>query len=86
MKKEYLRIDKVVGPLIEISDVDDVFYGEVVNIVDAESGNIKKGKVIKIEEDKVTIQVFQNTSGLAAGNSVIKFTGQAFNLPVSLDL
>jgi V/A-type H+-transporting ATPase subunit B len=86
MKKEYLRIDKVVGPLIEISDVDDVFYGEVVNIVDAESGKIKKGKVIKIEEDKVTIQVFQNTSGLAAGNSVIKFTGQAFNLPVSLDL
>jgi V/A-type H+-transporting ATPase subunit B len=86
MKKEYLRIDKVVGPLIEISDVDDVFYGEVVNIVDAESGKIKKGKVIKIEEDRVTIQVFQNTSGLAAGNSVIKFTGQAFNLPVSLDL
>ncbi|WKY43354.1 V-type ATP synthase subunit B [Eubacteriaceae bacterium ES2] len=86
MKKEYLRIDKVVGPLIEISDVDDVFYGEVVNIVDAESGNIKKGKVIKIEEEKVTIQVFQNTSGLAAGNSIIKFTGEAFNLPVSLDL
>ncbi|WKY46715.1 V-type ATP synthase subunit B [Eubacteriaceae bacterium ES3] len=86
MKKEYLRIDKVVGPLIEISDVDVVFYGEVVNIVDAQSGSVKKGKVIKIEEDKVTIQVFQNTSGLAAGNSVIKFTGEAFNLPVSLDL
>ncbi len=86
MKKEYLRIDKVVGPLIVISDVDDVFYGEVVNIVEKTTGAVKKGKVIKIEETKVTIQVFQNTSGLSAGNSVVKFTGEAFNLPVSLDL
>ncbi|URN85483.1 V-type ATP synthase subunit B [Acetobacterium wieringae] len=86
MKKEYLQIDKVVGPLIQISDVDDVFYGEVVDIVEISTGNIKKGKVIKIEEKNVIIQVFQNTAGLAAGNSIIKFTGEAFNLPMSLDL
>ncbi|MBC3889623.1 V-type ATP synthase subunit B [Acetobacterium paludosum] len=86
MKKEYLKIDKVIGPLIEISEVDDVFYGEVVDIVDIDTGSIKKGKVIKIEEKNVIIQVFQNTAGLAAGNSIIKFTGEAFNLPMSLDL
>jgi len=86
MKKEYLQIDKVVGSLIQISDVDDVFYGEVVDIVEISTGNIKKGKVIKIEEKNVIIQVFQNTAGLAAGNSIIKFTGEAFNLPMSLDL
>lgn len=86
MKKEYLKIDKVVGPLIQVSDVDNVFYGEVVNIVEIATGNIKKGKVIKIEEQHVVIQVFQNTSGLAAGNSIINFTGESFNLPMSLDL
>lgn len=86
MKKNYLRIDKVVGPLIVISDVDNVFYGEVVNIIENKTGLVKKGKVIKIEEKSVTIQVFQNTSGLSADGSVIKFTGEAFNLPVSLDL
>lgn len=86
MKKEYLQIDKVVGPLIQISDVDDVFYGEVVDIIEISTGKIKKGKVIKIEEKNVIIQVFQNTAGLAAGNSIIKFTGEAFNLPMSLDL
>ena len=86
MKKEYLKIDKVIGPLIEISEVDDVFYGEVVDIVDIDTGSIKKGKVIKIEEKNVIIQVFQNTAGLAAGNSIIKFTGESFNLPMSLDL
>jgi V/A-type H+-transporting ATPase subunit B len=56
MKKEYLQIDKVVGPLIQISDVDDVFYGEVVDIVEISTGNIKKGKVIKIEEKNVIIR------------------------------
>ncbi|MDD3307237.1 MAG: V-type ATP synthase subunit B [Acetobacterium sp.] len=86
MKKEYLKIDKVVGPLIQVSDVDDVFYGEVVDIVEIGTGKVKKGKVIKIEEKNVVIQVFQNTAGLAAGNSIIKFTGESFNLPMSLDL
>lgn len=86
MKKEYLKIDKVVGPLIQISEVDDVFYGEVVDIVEISTGKVKKGKVIKIEEKNVIIQVFQNTAGLAAGNSIIKFTGESFNLPMSLDL
>jgi len=86
MKKEYLKIDKVIGPLIEISEVDDVFYGEVVDIVEIATGNKKKGKVIKIEEKNVIIQVFQNTAGLAAENSIIKFTGESFNLPMSLDL
>lgn len=86
MKRDYLKIDKVVGPLIQISDVDDVFYGEVVDIVDNITGKVKKGKVIKIEGKNVVIQVFQSTSGLAAGNSTIKFTGESFNLPMSLDL
>ena len=86
MKKEYLKIDKVVGPLIQVSEVDDVFYGESVDIFDISSGKIKKGKVIKIEAENVVIQVFQNTTGLAAGNSIIKFTGESFKLPMSLDL
>lgn len=86
MKKEYLKIDKVVGPLIQVSEVDDVFYGESVDIFDIGSGKIKKGKVIKIEAENVVIQVFQNTTGLAAGNSIIKFTGESFKLPMSLDL
>ncbi|KNZ41044.1 V-type ATP synthase subunit B [Acetobacterium bakii] len=86
MKRDYLKIDKVVGPLIQVSDVDDVFYGEVVDIVENSTGNVKKGKVIKIDGKNVVIQVFQNTAGLAAGNSTIKFTGEAFNLPMSLDL
>lgn len=85
MKKEYLRIDKVIGPLIEMSGAHGVSYGEVVDIKD-DDGNIKKGKVIKIEENKVIIQVFENTSGLSTSRISVKFTDEAFELPLSKDI
>lgn len=83
MKKEYLKIDDINGPLIEIDGVDDVFYGEVVDIKENSSGKMRKGKVIKIDEDKVTIQVFQSTSGLSSDNATTTFTGEAFDIKES---
>ncbi|RBP42776.1 V-type ATP synthase subunit B [Garciella nitratireducens] len=85
MKKEYLKIDKVVGSLVEVSGVEDVFYGEVVDLI-TKDGSMKKGKVIKIEADHVTIQVFENTSGLSTKNASIIFENQAFELPLSRDI
>jgi V/A-type H+-transporting ATPase subunit B len=77
-KKEYLRIDKVDGPLIFVSGIDDVFYGEIVEI-DVRDEK-RKGKVIKIDGDIVVIQVFEGTSGLSNTNASIYFTGKAFEL------
>lgn len=85
MKKEYLKIDKVIGPLIEMSNVEGISYGEVVDIKDP-TGKIKKGKVIKIEEDKVIIQVFENTSGLSTSDVSVEFKNEAFELPLSKDM
>ncbi len=77
-KKEYLRIHKVDGPLIFVSGIDDVFYGEIVEI-DVRDEK-RKGKVIKIDGDIVVIQVFEGTSGLSNTNASIYFTGKAFEL------
>lgn len=86
MQKEYLKIDNINGPLVEIDGVDDVFYGEVVNIKETSSGITKTGKVIKIDGKKVTIQVFQSTSGLSSDNAVTRFTGESFDIPQSHDV
>ena len=86
MKREYLKIDNINGPLIEISNVMDVSYGEIVNIEETLTGNIKKGKVIKIDQGNVVVQVFQPTEGMSANNSVISFSGEAFKIPVSTAL
>lgn len=77
-KKEYLKLDKVDGPLVFISNVDHVSYGEIVKItVDEET---RTGKVIKIEGDRAVIQVFEGTSGLSTNNVSVYFTGEAFEL------
>ena len=77
-KKEYLEIDKIDGPLIFLSGIDDVFYGEIVE-VDLENEK-RKGKVIRIEDSHVVIQVFEGTAGLSNRNASIYFTGKAFEL------
>jgi len=86
VKREYLKIDNINGPLIEISNVTDVSYGEIVNIEETLTGNIKKGKVIKIDKGNVVVQVFQPTEGMAAKNSVVSFSGEAFKIAVSTSL
>ena len=52
MNKEYLKLEKIEGPLIILSGIEDAAYGELINIkVDKEE--IRKGEIIKIEGDKV---------------------------------
>lgn len=85
MKKEYLMLDKVQGPLIILSDVQDAAYDEIVDIV--VDGNIrKKGKVVQIYKNKVIVQVFEPTTGMSVENTSVHFRGEAFKIPLSKDI
>jgi V/A-type H+-transporting ATPase subunit B len=82
MKKEYLMLDKLEGALIELSNVHDVGYGEIVQ-VENNIGEKKVGRVIKIDGDNVVIQVFGSTLGLSVQNTKISFKGKPFEIPLS---
>ncbi len=82
MRKEYLLLDKVEGPLILLSGVEDVSYGEIIDIT-MEDGQSRKGKVIKIEQDKAVAQVFEGTSGMSTHNVSVQFTGKPFEISLS---
>jgi len=85
MKKEYLKLEKVEGPLIVLSGITDAAYGETVNIkVDNEE--TRKGKIIKIEGDKVIVQVFEGTSGISTVNASVKFMGEPLKIPLSMEI
>lgn len=82
MRKEYLKLEKVEGPLIVLSDVKDVAYGEMVSIrIDNQEDRI--GKVIKIEGDNVIVQVFEGTSGISTNNASVVFSGEPMSIPLS---
>lgn len=85
MKKEYLKLEKIEGPLIVLSGIEDAAYGEVINIK-VGSENIRTGKIIKIEGDKVIAQVFEGTAGISTVNSSVKFTGEPLTIPLSKDI
>lgn len=85
MKKEYLVLDKVEGSLIELSNVHNVSYGEIVS-VETNLGEKRVGRVIKIDGDKVVIQVFGSTIGLSVNNTKVSFEGKPFEIPLSKDI
>ena len=83
MNREYLKIDKLEGPLIILSDVQDVSYGEIIRIRVKDEKD-RMGKVIKIDGNNVVAQVFEGTSGLSTNNVSIRFTGKPFEISLSL--
>lgn len=85
MKKEYLMLDKIKGPLIVVSDVKDVSYDEIVDIV-VDGKERKKGKVVQIQGDKAIIQVFEPTLGISVHNAAVSFTGKPLELSLSKDI
>ncbi len=82
MNKQYFRLDGVNGPLIVLSGVTGVGYGEIVHIEDGR-GKKRTGKVIKLDGDVVVAQVFEGTAGLSTVDSVVSFTGKPFEISLS---
>lgn len=81
MIKEYLKIDKIEGPLIFLKGIKEAKYGEIIEI--KVENELRLGKVITIDEQLVVAQVFQGTSGLSTVNAMVKFTGEAMTLNLS---
>lgn len=85
MKKEYLMLDRVQGPLIVLSNINDVAYDEIVDIT-VDGKYKKKGKVVQIYKDKAVVQVFEPTLGISVDNTSVHFRGESFKIPLSKDI
>ena len=85
MIKEYLTIADVAGPLIVVEKTIDVKYQELVEI-ELSSGEIRRGQVLEITEDKAVVQVFEGSTGIDVSNTKVRFLGKVIELPISLDV
>lgn len=84
MRKEYLRVDKIEGPLIFLRGIEEAKYGEIVAIETGDESRI--GKVIKIDENIVVVQVFEGTSGISSVNTSVRFTGEPLTISLSKNI
>lgn len=85
MNKEYLKLDKIEGPLIFLSGIKGASYGEIITIK-VDDGTERFGKIIRLHEEAVIAQVFEGTSGLSTDNVKVKFTGKPFELSLSEEI
>lgn len=85
MKKSYMGLKSIDGPLISLNSIEGVGYGELINI-ETEDNEHKTGKIIKIEEDNMIAQVFETTSGMSTEDTKIRFTGKPFTVKLSKDI
>ena len=75
MPKETGRIESIAGPVIKCSGLTGVRMYEVVRV--GSEGLI--GEVIEVSEIEATVQVYEETSGLAPGEPVVA-TGNALSV------
>lgn len=85
MSISYKKIKQIVGPLLFLKNEHDVKYGEIVKIR-TDDNKERTGQVVKMNENLIIIESFEDTSGLSSENAEIIFTGDSFRLKISKDM
>ena len=85
MPKEYRTIREVAGPLMMISDVDDVKYDELGEI-ELPNGETRRCKVLEVDGSNALVQLFESAAGINLADSKVRFLGRSMELPVSPDM
>jgi len=82
---EYKGVASISGPIIIVENVQQVGYDELV-AVKTQTGEIRLGKVIEVNQKAVTVQVFEGTSGLSPSETRTRFLGRPLEVPVSTEM
>lgn len=73
------------GSLLITKSMLGIKYGEMVEIVD-QTGVMRYGQVLEVNKDAAVIQVFSGLSGIDLEKSSVRFRGETFKMPVSIDM
>lgn len=77
----YKTINELRGPLVLVEKVVSCKIGEIVKII-YPNGFIGTGEVLKVERDKILIQIFSDPKGLSSKAEIV-FTDDIVKVPVS---
>ena len=81
----HLKLSEINGSLVALDNVKDASNEEIVSLELAD-GTKRLGRVVKIDGEKVTIQVFEGTRGLSMSNVTTTFTGTTMEIPLSPEI
>jgi V/A-type H+-transporting ATPase subunit B len=78
---EHTRIVQVRDPLVVVRGAHGVGWDEAAR-VRLESGEVRRGLVLEVDDDRVVVQVLEGTSGLQPGATSVVFSGEGVHIPV----
>ena len=84
-RRVYLGVREVSGPLVFVEGVKDVGYGEIAE-VETPFGEVRRGRVLIVDEDIAAIQVFEGTSDFSTTKTRVRFTGRPLMIKVSEEM
>ncbi len=79
------RLKKAQGSLLIAEPMPGVKYGEIVEVV-LSSGETRLGQVIDVSREATVIQVFGGVSEIDMSRSTVRYRGETFKIPVSIDM
>ncbi|KAI4453019.1 v-type proton atpase subunit b [Holotrichia oblita] len=84
MSLNYVGFSEINGPFVILEGVENPSFDEIVEV--QASGKKRLGRIVRIEGDKVIIQVFEGTNDLDLIKPVTKLTGKPMEIKLSEEI
>ncbi|HKJ84260.1 MAG TPA: V-type ATP synthase subunit B [Mariprofundaceae bacterium] len=78
----HTRLERIDGPLVMLSGLSGIRYGESVYLEDRD-GRLRQGRVVLLDHDRAAVEVFEGTEGISKRNNRVRFMGEP--ITISLD-
>lgn len=81
----HLKLDGINGSLVTLNGVKEAANEEIVEL-HLQDGTVRTGRVVKIDGEEVTVQVFEGTRGVSMENTATVFTGKPMEVSLSPEI
>lgn len=81
----HLKLDGINGSLVTLNGVKEATNEEIVEL-HLQDGTVRTGRVVKIDGEEVTVQVFEGTRGVSMENTATVFTGKPMEVALSPEI
>lgn len=82
---KHLKLDEINGSLVSINNVKNASNEEIVTLT-LNDGTTRLGRIVKIDGERITVQVFEGTRGLSMTNVTTSLSGEAMKIPLSPEI
>ena len=82
---KHLKLDEINGSLVSINNVKNASNEEIVTLT-LNDGTTRLGRIVKIDGERITVQVFEGTRGLSMTNVTTSLSGESMKIPLSPEI